>query len=398
MACNGIGSGWRKRLATLALSAFLAAGSLAADTIRVTEVVRKAVDYHRQGLYREAEGAAAEALSMLENRGGSLDFEVAASYNELASLAYAQGELDRAEQLFQRSREAYQTLARPDDTRLASVLYNLAGVYVERGSYTQAEQLYRSSLAIREKVLGARHPMVAEVWNNLGFLYLCQGRHQEAEGWLGKALEVWGERSTGSNATAYAAVAMNNLALLRRRQGSLDTAESLYKRALAVEEKVFGVDHPEVAATLMNLAALYRTRGRGGEATETYRRALAMLEKTLGAQDPLAIETREQLSELTGAGESLGEFQILVARIKNEAEELRRRIEGGENFAELAARHSIDPHASSGGHFRARASELRRELRVELDRLGVGQMSAVFPLDGNWAIVKKILAPTPAPK
>src|SRR6266446_6823783 len=57
----------------------------------------------------------------------------------------------RAEQLFQRSREAYEALAGPDDTRLASVLYNLAGVCMEQGRYAQAESLYRRSLEIREK-------------------------------------------------------------------------------------------------------------------------------------------------------------------------------------------------------------------------------------------------------
>jgi tetratricopeptide (TPR) repeat protein len=385
MSCNGIGSGWRKTLAILSLWAFWAAGSLSADTIRVSEVVRRAVDYQRQGLHREAESAAAEALSMLDRSRSSLDFDGAAGLNDLATLAYAQGELDRAEQLFERSRKAYQALTGPDDPRLASVLYNLAGVYVERGRYEQAEPLYRTSLAIWDKAFGAGHSRQAEVWNNLGFLYLQQGRHKEAEAWLGKALAAW-ERGTGPSAAVHSAVALSNLAMLRRVQGGFDAAESRYKQALAVEEKTFGQDHPEVAATLTSLAALYRAQGRSKLAIETYRRALAVLEKTVGPQDPLAIETRERLNELTLTIQTLGEYQILVVRTKEEAEELRRKVEAGGNLGELAARHSIDPHAS----------QLRDELRRELDRIAVGQLSAVFPLAGNWAIVKKISAPTPA--
>jgi tetratricopeptide (TPR) repeat protein len=270
------------RLAALTLSAFLAAGVLGADTTGLREAVRKAADYHRRGLYADAETAVAEALALLENKGGPPDFDIAASLNDLAALAYAQGQLDRAEQLFQRSREAYETLVGPEDTRLAGVLYNLAGVFVEQGRYAQAEPLYRASL------LGAAS------WNNLGFLYLQQRKYEEAASWLEKALAVW-EKSD----TPYAAVALNNLAMLRRLQGSYDTAESLYKRALAVEEKVFGPDHPEGATTLMSLAALYRATGKGGLAIETYRQALAVLEKTLGAQDPLVIEVQAQLNELT---------------------------------------------------------------------------------------------------
>lgn len=379
--------------ALLTLAALLAAGSLRADTKRLLDVVQGAADYYRRGLHGEAQKATAEALSLLESSRSSPDFDAAASLNNLGSLVYAQGDLDRAEQLFQRSREAYQALAGADDTRLASVLYNLAGVSVEQGKYPRAEALYRSSLQIREKSFGAAHPLVAEVWNDLGFLALQQGKYKEAESWLGKALEGW-EKSTGSD--AYAAVALNNLALLHRLQGGFDRAESLYKRAVAVEEKAFGVEHPEVATTLMSLAALYGARRRSAQATETYQQALTLLEKTVGAQDPLAVETREQLRRLSGGDATLGEYQILLARTKEEAEALRNRIGAGEDFAALATRHSIDPNASNGGYFRVRSSELRKELRAEVDRLGVGQVSAAFPLAGNWAIIKKISEPAPA--
>jgi len=156
-----------------------------------------------------------------------------------------------------------------------------------------------------------------------------------------------------------------------------------------VEEKAFGRDHPELATTTMSLAALERASGNNDKAMETYRQALAVLEKTVGAQDPLTIETREQLSELSGSVEKRGEYGILLVRSKEEAEELRRRIQQGENFAELATRHSIDPNAPNGGYFQARPSELREELRVQLERLEKGQVSEPFPLGGNWAVVKK---------
>jgi parvulin-like peptidyl-prolyl isomerase len=110
-----------------------------------------------------------------------------------------------------------------------------------------------------------------------------------------------------------------------------------------------------------------------------------VLEEKLGAQDPLAVEIRERLNELAAS-----EYQILVVRTREDAEALRKRVEAGEDLAALATEHSIDPHASNGGRFRARPSDLREELRRELDRLAVGKLSGVFPLAGNWAIIKKI--------
>jgi tetratricopeptide (TPR) repeat protein len=218
--------------------------------------------------------------------------------NDLATLAYARGDLDQAVDLFRRARETYEAVAPSGDTRLASILYNLAGVHLEQGEYAAAESLYRSALAIRERVLGPDDPITAEVWNDLGFLLLHQRKYDEAAGWLQKALGVWQE-SPGSG--AYAAVALCNLALVRRLQGRYDVAESLYSHALVVEEQAFGPNHPERATTCMSLAALYHSRGNVERAVETYRKALALVEKALGAEDPLAIEIREQLKKLTGA-------------------------------------------------------------------------------------------------
>src|SRR5262249_54650648 len=188
------------------------------------------------------------------------------------------------------------------------------------------------SLEIREKALGAAHPMVAEVWNNLGFLDVQQRKFKVAESWLGKALEIW--EHSGAADAAYAAIALSNLALLRRLQGD-SRAESLYKQAIDAEERFFGWAHPEVATTLMSLAALARAQGRNTQATEIYRHSLSIVEKKLGAQDPLAVEIRERLSKLTAGGEC----QILLVRTRKEAEDLRARVEAGENFSGLATRH-----------------------------------------------------------
>ena len=49
-----------------------------------------------------------------------------------------------------------------------------------------------------------------------------------------------------------------------------------YRRALAIDEKAFGPDHPDVATALNNLAALLRATNRLGEAEPLYRRALAI--------------------------------------------------------------------------------------------------------------------------
>jgi hypothetical protein len=53
----------------------------------------------------------------------------------------------------------------------------------------------------------------------------------------------------------------------------------LYKRALAIDEKSYGPEHPDVAIDLNNLAALYQALNRLVEAEPLMRRHLEILLK-----------------------------------------------------------------------------------------------------------------------
>jgi tetratricopeptide (TPR) repeat protein len=79
---------------------------------------------------------------------------------------------------------------------------------------------------------------------------------------------------------------LNNLAVLLSATSRLAVAEPLYRRALAVDEKSFGPDHPNVARGLNNLAFLLSDTNRLAEAEPLYRRALAIDEKSFGPDHP----------------------------------------------------------------------------------------------------------------
>ncbi len=62
------------------------------------------------------------------------------------------------------------------------------------------------------------------------------------------------------------ASSLNNLAELYRAQGLYDQAEPLYKRALAIGEKVLGPDHPNTLTILRNYVNLLSVTNRVTEA------------------------------------------------------------------------------------------------------------------------------------
>jgi tetratricopeptide (TPR) repeat protein len=86
--------------------------------------------------------------------------------------------------------------------------------------------------------------------------------------------------------------------VLLEARGDYTEAEPLYRRALAIDEKVLGPDHPEVANTLNNLAVLLEARGDYTEAEPLYRRALAIDEKALRPNHPTTRLDQENLDRL----------------------------------------------------------------------------------------------------
>ena len=88
------------------------------------------------------------------------------------------------------------------------------------------------------------------------------------------------------------------LANVLRDERRYTEAESAYTESLAILEKVFGLDHYNVAAATVELAALYRTQGRSELAELLYRRALPIEERALGARHPRTARTTAMYAAL----------------------------------------------------------------------------------------------------
>jgi CHAT domain-containing protein/tetratricopeptide (TPR) repeat protein len=110
------------------------------------------------------------------------------------------------------------------------------------------------------------------------------------------------------------ATSLNNLAALYRAQGSYAEAEPLYKRALSIREKALGSDHPDVASVLDNLALLYHYQGRYAEAETLYGRALSIREKALGSDHPDVASVLDNLAALYQAQGRYAEAEPLFKR------------------------------------------------------------------------------------
>jgi len=94
-------------------------------------------------------------------------------------------------------------------------------------------------------------------------------------------------------------------------KGEYARAESLWQRALTIQERALGPEHPNVVITLFSLARLYQERGEYARAESLWQRALVIQERTLGPEHPNVAATLHNLAGLYLATGEYGRVEPL---------------------------------------------------------------------------------------
>ena len=286
----------------------------------------------RQGKFSDAEILMREALAVKEKKQGRDHPDTAVTLANLARILDRQGKSGQLNQSAQAVPTRPATTAggagaagaAPTSTpgsaapapgsaealRLASQALSAAAL----GDFSQAESLHRQALAVHERSLPLDHPTTLATLTNLGSVMMLQGKFKEAEAVFRRVMTAR-EKVLGPEHPD-TAISLNNVAnalfeqakqddqsgppARRARGGGRDFAqasetETLYRRALAVQEKTLGESHPSTAATLNNLAVLLAGRGRYAEAEPMHLRALSIAEKSLG---PAHLDTASMMTTL----------------------------------------------------------------------------------------------------
>jgi len=146
----------------------------------------------------------------------------------------------------------------------------------QQGHYAEAVKQTKAALSAAE-AFGPDDPRLATTLNHLALFYDAQGKYAEAEPLYKRALAIR-EKILGPEHPRLA-ITLNNLALFYRAQGKYAEAKPLYKWMLAIWEKALGPEHPRVATSLENYAAVLRKTGRTTEAANLEARAKAIRAK-----------------------------------------------------------------------------------------------------------------------
>ena len=102
---------------------------------------------------------------------------------------------------------------------------------------------------------------------------------------------------------ANVAMAVNNLSGVLRAKGDLDDAQAAFERALAINANTYGPEHANVAIRVNNLANILQDKGDLDGARAAFGRALAIFEALFGPSYPSTRTVRANLEALSGPKE-----------------------------------------------------------------------------------------------
>ena len=135
------------------------------------------------------------------------------------------------------------------------------------------------------------------------------------------------------------------------------------RRALAIQEKSLGAEHPQVSATLDNLSSIYRRRGQLDTALDLSGRAEQIARKAFGDQHPLACLRANKLAVLYVDLGRLPEAEALLRRV------LEIQLQGlGEDSPDVAATMANLAAVSFRRNLPVEAAALYRQALLILER------------------------------
>ena len=110
------------------------------------------------------------------------------------------------------------------------------------------------------------------------------------------------------------AIPLTNLAGLFQDQESYEEARFLYERALEIYRKTLGIEHPNAANVFSGIGSLLHAQGSYAESRSMHERALAIRIKLFGSNHPRLAESLHDLAALFQAQDSYAEANPLYKK------------------------------------------------------------------------------------
>jgi len=258
------------------------------------------------------QGRAAEARELLEKADG-----LSPSWRRRFDTTIGLASLDREAMLWSQSMvrwEAAAELARTNNSKELEAIASrgLANALIDVGEYARAEPLLNRALPVFESADGSSQ--VGATLASLARVYLAQEKFGLAEQSLERALSI-DEKRLGSN-HPQVAVLLEMLGDAAARTEHLDSARAYYQRAQGIMLTNFGSQSPVTAAVEASWAIVAQRAKRSDEAATHYRNALLVLDNAGPESQQLRLTVMEHYAEALNATHRKREATALREQIK----------------------------------------------------------------------------------
>jgi tetratricopeptide (TPR) repeat protein len=181
----------------------------------------------------------------------------------------------------------------PNGKQLADTLNLLALVYDAENRPKDAEPLCDRAIGIFEKQSSPSSLDLAKAYANEGNVYMHEGRGDAADHRLTEALEIYRKDPVGAGPELGSV--LHSLGVLRAVSGQVAQAQPLLEEAVKEYEKNLPGLNTDLAQGYLDLAQDYRVQGRISDADENDRKALAIQQKLYGNDSAIGRRTELRL-------------------------------------------------------------------------------------------------------
>ena len=332
--------------------------------------------YARIGLFKEAEGRLAEALSLRHATNDDRNLDVLESQRVLADVHKALADFPSAHALATQALSTVRSTVPAGDAKLLPFLNSRVSVHCYEGSWSAATAMAEEALNLARGQADQVAPeSLTRAIEHQANLATSAGRHGEAADLYRESLAV--RRRVYGAENPFLAVTFNNLGSALRRQGDLDAARDAFEQALSLKRSVLGDRHPTLAVTLNNLGVFHLDLGDNSRAEVLFREALEIMQEVVGDNHPrvfllaASIDTaRIRQGDLDGVEERLRGYLAALRQNPVEDDWIVGFMEGilGEALAALGRYEEAEPMLLQS-LARLRAQGKQHRTVAALDRL-----------------------------
>jgi len=320
--------------------------------------------YHSLGLYARADSLLGEAVRLRRVVHSDDDADLAESLNHLGRVRRRRGDYDEAEKLLRESLDMRVRLFGRVSDPVAESLADLSWLYSQEGKGPEAEPLLRESIDIGEKLRGERDRDVLSRLSDLALLVSEKGDHHDAERIFRRTVrlqrEVLGEHPD-------LATTLYNFSEELRGQDHVDEAERVLEEALAIDRKVYGDAHPNVAYDLTSLGRIRKERYDYTGADNVFREVLESNRRIYGEEHSQVART---LADLGGIALAQARFAAADSLLRASME-MHLRVDGPDHpilasrYRDLGRLEVARGNPGAAVEWHGKACDLRRRVYGE---------------------------------